>query len=97
MFDNNRVFIGTLNLDPRSMVLNTEMGLLIDSPKLNKAVRDAFAPNFLLDNSWQVEQLESGDLVWRSHDGVLKRQPADGVSRRIRDFFYGLMPIDSEM
>ena len=97
IFDDNRVFIGTLNLDPRSMVLNTEMGLLIDSPALNEAVRDALAPNFSLANSWRVEKNESGELIWRSHDGVLTRQPADGMSRRIRDFFYGLMPIDSEM
>jgi len=97
IFDDDRVFIGTLNLDPRSMVLNTEMGLLIDSPELNQAVRDAFAPNFLLTNSWKLEKSESGKLIWRSHDDVLTRQPADGISRRIRDFFYGLMPIDSQM
>lgn len=79
------------------MVLNTEMGLLIESPQLNQAVRDAFAPNFSLRNSWRVEKNESGDLIWRSHDGVRTRQPADGVSRRLRDFFYGLLPIDSQM
>ncbi|MDY7573170.1 phospholipase D family protein [Actimicrobium sp. CCI2.3] len=32
--DQRRVFIGSLNLDARSMRTNTEMGLLIDSPEL---------------------------------------------------------------
>ena len=29
-----RCFIGSLNLDPRAMEINTESGLLIDSPRL---------------------------------------------------------------
>jgi len=97
IFDDDRVFIGTLNLDPRSMVLNTEIGLLIHSAAVNAAVREAFAPNFSLDNSWRVEQDEAGELVWRSHDGVLTLQPAGGFWRRVADFFYGLFPIDSQM
>jgi len=97
IFDDQRVYIGTLNLDPRSMVLNTEMGLLIHSPAVNAAVREAFAPNFSLDNSWRVERNETGELIWRSHDGVLTLQPAGGVGRRVADFFYGLLPIDSQM
>ncbi|MFT5588478.1 MAG: putative cardiolipin synthase [Bradyrhizobium sp.] len=32
--DQRRVFIGSLNLDARSMLTNTEMGLVIDSPEL---------------------------------------------------------------
>jgi phosphatidylserine/phosphatidylglycerophosphate/cardiolipin synthase-like enzyme len=97
IFDDDRVYIGTLNLDPRSMVLNTEMGLLIHSPAVNAAVREAFAPNFSLDNSWRVEHNEDGQLTWRSHDGVLTLQPAGGFWRRVADFFYGLFPIDSQM
>ncbi len=97
IFDDDRVYIGTLNLDPRSMVLNTEIGLLIHSPAVNAAVREAFAPNFSLDNSWRVEHNEDGELIWRSHDGVLTLQPAGGFWRRVADFFYGLFPIDSQM
>lgn len=97
IFDDDRVFIGTLNLDPRSMLLNTEMGLLIHSSAVNAAVREAFAPNFSLDNSWRIEHDETGELIWRSHDGMLTQQPAGGFWRRVADFFYGLLPIDSQM
>jgi putative cardiolipin synthase len=97
VLDSDRVFVGTLNLDPRSMFLNTEMGLLIDSPQLNAAVREALAPNFSLDNSWQLQLNEQGRIRWHSHDGILDRQPAGSFTRRIKDFFIGLLPIDSEM
>ncbi|WP_280175595.1 phospholipase D-like domain-containing protein [Bathymodiolus platifrons methanotrophic gill symbiont] len=32
--DRNTTFIGSFNLDPRSVDINTEVGLLIDSPEL---------------------------------------------------------------
>lgn len=34
--DRSRVFIGSFNLDPRSRNINTEMGILIDSPELGQ-------------------------------------------------------------
>ena len=36
--DRARVFVGSLNFDPRSIRLNTEMGLVIESPKLAEAI-----------------------------------------------------------
>ncbi len=97
ILDNDRVFIGTPNLDPRSFYLNTEMGLLIESPELNAQVRKAVQPNFSMSNSWRVQLSDEGSLSWHSDDGTLKRQPAGGFGRRIKDFFIGLFPIDSEM
>lgn len=40
--DGARVFIGSFNFDPRSTMLNTEMGLLIDSARLAEGVHGAF-------------------------------------------------------
>ncbi len=34
MIDRQRVFIGSMNLDPRSVQINTEIGILIDNPEL---------------------------------------------------------------
>ena len=34
VFDRKRVFVGSMNFDQRSMHLNTEIGLIIDSPEL---------------------------------------------------------------
>src|SRR5690606_4104377 len=41
--DGERVFIGSYNFDPRSADLNTEMGLLIDSPELARRIDAVFA------------------------------------------------------
>ncbi|MBC7940685.1 MAG: phospholipase D family protein, partial [Chitinophagaceae bacterium] len=34
VLDQSRIFIGSMNFDPRSEHLNTELGLLIDSPAI---------------------------------------------------------------
>ena len=34
VIDRRFTFVGSLNLDPRSIYINTEMGMIIDSPKL---------------------------------------------------------------
>lgn len=48
VFDDEHVFIGSFNFDPRSVLLNTEMGLVIHSPALAREVtaiaRDAMRP-----------------------------------------------------
>ena len=38
VFDRQRVFIGSMNLDQRSLYLNTEIGLIIDSPELARQI-----------------------------------------------------------
>ena len=48
VFDDEHVFIGSFNFDPRSALLNTEMGLVIHSPELAREVtamaKDAMRP-----------------------------------------------------
>jgi putative cardiolipin synthase len=48
VFDDTHVFIGSFNFDPRSALLNTEMGLVIRSPELARQVtaiaEDAMRP-----------------------------------------------------
>jgi putative cardiolipin synthase len=38
VFDRQRLFIGSMNFDQRSMHLNTEIGLIIDSPALAQQI-----------------------------------------------------------
>ena len=40
--DRSRAFVGSFNFDPRSARINTEMGLVIDSPKLARELAQAF-------------------------------------------------------
>ncbi|WP_300421015.1 phospholipase D family protein, partial [uncultured Pseudoalteromonas sp.] len=61
-FDDEKIFVGTMNLDPRSLDLNTEMGVLIESEKLSRFLAhwvDTQMPEY----AWKVE-LKDNDLVW---------------------------------
>lgn len=43
--DEKQVFIGSFNFDPRSANLNTEIGVIINSPPLAKAVHQTMDNN----------------------------------------------------
>ena len=47
IFDHDRVFLGSANLDPRSMRINTEMGLLVESESLNSGISHGAGTGFL--------------------------------------------------
>jgi putative cardiolipin synthase len=97
VFDDNRVFVGSANLDPRSLKLNTEMGLLIESPSLNAELRRVLEPDFSLRNAWQLQLDETGIMTWVSDDEVLPHQPTHSYMRRIEDWFLTLLPLEDEM
>ena len=71
VFDRQRVFVGSMNLDQRSLHLNTEIGLIIDSPELARQIALRFADIAQPANSY-VLMLERGQwtnqrhLVWRT-------------------------------
>ena len=97
VFDNNRAFVGSANLDPRSLKINTEMGLMIESPSLNAELRQALEPDFSLRNAWHVKPGDDGDLVWVSDGIVLDHQPEPSYMRRIEDWFLSLLPMEDEL
>jgi cardiolipin synthase C len=60
-FDGERVLIGSYNFDPRSANLNTEMGLLIESPSIAEALGSQLEkPAF----AYRVELSDDGNLIW---------------------------------
>lgn len=92
--DRNRCFIGSLNLDPRSIELNTENGLLIESPGLAKELADYL--ELLMDeqNAWEVTMDSNRSLRWQSRGEETSIQPAPDTKSRVLDFFFGLLPIE---
>ena len=97
LIDDDTVYIGSSNLDPRSLRLNTEVGLVIRGEAFNRQVREIVAPDFELANAWSVQVEDSGDLRWVSEQQVLEHQPAESLFQRIEDWLIGLLPIDSQM
>ena len=63
--DGARVFIGSFNFDPRSARLNTEMGLLIESPVFASAVTGAL-DQVMERGAYALRLSPSGALEWTS-------------------------------
>lgn len=97
VFDKQKIYIGSLNLDPRSARLNTEIGLIIESPALADQVISAFERDLKPANSWRVELDEKNKMVWKSDETILYRQPARSFSQRTLDFFFWAAPVESQL
>ena len=97
VIDDDKVFIGSANLDPRSLRINTEMGLLVRSEALNAQVREAVNGDFDPRNAWRLELGEDEHVYWVSADKRLDSQPAASYMQRIEDWFFAHLPIENEM
>jgi putative cardiolipin synthase len=97
VIDREISFIGSPNLDPRSLHLNTEMGIIVRSRELNRRIRRALAIDFSHRNAWQLRTAQSGAPIWIGDDAVLTEQPAASWFQRLEDWFLGLLPIEDEM
>lgn len=96
--DRQRIFIGSFNLDPRSVELNTEIGFLIESPSLATQLSDAFDRGIPLA-AYRVVLDDAGHLEWiaLSADGSeqrYRRDPGASFGRRFTAGFLSLLPID---
>ena len=106
--DARYTFIGSMNMDQRSKLLNTEMGLVVDSPALAKATLDYFDKLSQPANAYHVVlsgKDKDGDgqgdgslLRWETlEEGkpvVIKHEPGAGVMRRAEVMLLTLLPID---
>ena len=97
VFDNDKVFIGSANLDPRSLRINTEMGMLVVSEAFNEEVRQALEWDFSAKNAWRLQMQDDDKIVWVSDDRTLESQPASSVMQRIEDWFFSHLPIEDEL
>ncbi len=97
--DNRQVFIGSLNMDQRSKLLNTEMGVIVDSPGLAKAISDFFHTATQSSNAYQVTISPGSDqLIWRTEDDgkpvTYQSDPGATTKRRAEVSVLRLLPID---
>jgi putative cardiolipin synthase len=90
--DREHVYIGSLNLDPRSIRLNTEMGMIVTSPGLAAQVAAIAERDMSPTNSWRVRLDANGDLVWESAEGTVSRQPAQSGWQRVQAWFFKIVP-----
>jgi putative cardiolipin synthase len=90
--DGRYVFIGSMNLDPRSGRINTEMGAFVDSPALAEDMRRIILRDMAGDNAWHVQLDEDGEVFWESGDEILTKQPARDGMQRVMNLLMKLGP-----
>jgi putative cardiolipin synthase len=75
--DRGNVFIGSFNFDPRSANLNTEMGVVIESPALAQRIADAFDQG-IAERAYEARLSENGQLYWvERRAGASVRHPIE--------------------
>jgi putative cardiolipin synthase len=103
VFDRQKLFIGSMNFDQRSKRLNTEVGLIIDSPELARQTAVRFEAMAQPENSYVLE-LRPGSrphLVWHTQeDGKAVdyvREPARSGWQRLEVKLLSLLPLGGEL
>lgn len=95
--DDREVFIGSYNVDPRSVLLNTELGFVIDSPKLAAAISHIFDTG-VPESAYRLEIDADGDIDWieKRGDQIIRHEhePGAGPLKRGTAWFFSLMPIE---
>jgi putative cardiolipin synthase len=104
VFDRQTVFIGSLNLDPRATLHNTEIGVVLESEVLGGGMGQWFDDN-IEEIAFRLELQKGRDkidrIVWHGfEDGKpveFNTDPYTGFWRRLGVGFMGILPIESQL
>ena len=101
VFDRKSVFIGSFNLDPRSSALNTEIGVMIDSPDIAGEVGELMDEGVSLGSAFHVTLDENDNLVWTAENNEVKvkyyKDPETSVWHRFVIGVVGMLPIEDQL
>ncbi len=105
VFDRQKIFVGSMNFDERSSQLNTEVGLIINSPELAAQTATRFEAMTQPVNSYLVTLQSTGSgrahLIWTTQeDGKAveyRREPSPSPWRRLAVRLLLLLPLGGEL
>jgi cardiolipin synthase C len=98
MVDSQRVFVGSFNFDPRSKHLNTELGLVIDSPELASQIETTFLA-LVPQLAYSVRLDPNGKIYWIERNGDIETrhdtEPNTTWYGRMGVWMMSILPIES--
>lgn len=105
VFDRKKLFAGSMNFDQRSRHLNTEIGLIIDSPEMATQAAARFEAMTQLSNSYAVSlsspESANPSMIWRTVENgktlEYRREPSRFLWRRIVVRLLSALPLDNEL
>jgi len=102
--DRKQVFIGSMNLDPRSQIHNTEIGVVVECPEIAQEMGEWFDQNVgKIAFRLELKEKENGSetLLWHGLvDGrpqTFTADPYTGFWQRLGIGFLGILPIESQL
>ena len=97
VFDDDIVYVGSFNMNPRSVFLNTENAVIVKSSELATRIANDIRENLDPANSWRVDVNSDNQLQWSAEvEGetvITTSEPSTGGLQRTRSLFYSLLPI----
>jgi len=104
VFDRKQVFIGSLNLDPRALMHNTEIGVVIKVPEIAEGMSKWFEENIeQLAFRLELKKDENGSekLLWHGvvdgKEHTFDVDPYTGFWRRFGISIMSILPIESQL
>jgi putative cardiolipin synthase len=104
--DRHKVFIGSMNYDQRSRHINTEVGLIIDSPAIAQQTAARFHAMVQMDNAYAVTLRPGSEgrrqrLAWDTQENgkavQYLHEPTRSVWRKFKVRLLSLLPLDREL
>ena len=98
--DERAGFVGSMNFDPRSVSLNSEMGLFFEHDGLVAEIREIFAEEASPQKSYRVH-LADGDIIWRDDAmepaRIFHEEPGASLGQRLTAWIISFLPIESQL
>jgi putative cardiolipin synthase len=100
LVDEQSVFIGSFNFDPRSININTEMGVIIHDPQLAKTYTEALLAS-LPNETYEVILNEKGKVRWRGYRGgeetIFEKEPETSWFDRFAVGVVRILPVRGQL
>jgi len=101
VLDRQSTFVGSFNLDPRSANINTEVGLIVDSPQLATQVAEYMDEGVEFANAYHVTIDERGNVQWKTQvdgkDTTFSKEPETSAWKRFTADFIKILPVESQL
>jgi putative cardiolipin synthase len=98
-FDDRAIFVGSMNLDPRSVRLNTEVGVLVESPQLATRLTRKVMED-IANRAYHL-RMEGRRVVWLTNEAGrsvrFTTEPETSAWQRLKTAIVGLLPIEGQL
>ncbi|MCP4001726.1 MAG: phospholipase D family protein [Gammaproteobacteria bacterium] len=100
LVDCTDVFIGSFNWDPRSININTEMGVIITSAEIGNKICEN-GPENLRERTYEVVLNDKGKVQWIDNSGeapvIYNKEPDTNWWQRFKVGFQRMLPIKGQL